>query len=69
MISGFRCEVAENCTLLAYYAASIGNFHYLLRNNPEEHISQVWPTVDGINQSAWFGTKFKLDRHQDNMKI
>ena len=69
MISGFRSEVAEICTLLAYYTASIGNFHYSLRNNPEKHSSQVWPTVEGINQSAWFGTKFKLDRNQDTIKI
>jgi len=26
MISGFRREVAENCVLLVYYAASSGNF-------------------------------------------
>jgi len=26
VISGFRCEVYENCTLLGYYAASSGNF-------------------------------------------
>jgi hypothetical protein len=41
-ISGFRREVAENCALLGYYAASSGNFscHYSLRNNPEEQSSQ-----------------------------
>jgi hypothetical protein len=41
-ISGFRREVAENCALLGYYAASSGNFsyHYSLRNNPEEESSQ-----------------------------
>jgi len=26
VISGFLCEVDENCALLSYYAASIGNF-------------------------------------------
>jgi hypothetical protein len=26
MISGFCCEVAENCTVLGYYAVSNGNF-------------------------------------------
>jgi len=26
MMSGFRCEVAENCALLGYYAASSDNF-------------------------------------------
>ena len=26
VISGFRCEVAENCALVGYYAASSGNF-------------------------------------------
>jgi len=25
MISGFRCEVDENCTLLGYYAVTSGN--------------------------------------------
>jgi hypothetical protein len=65
MISGFHDEVEENCILLGYYAANIGNslptfrdnvfvpsstvknpksspettvrnYHYSLRNNPEE---------------------------------
>jgi hypothetical protein len=26
VISGFRCEVSENCTLVGYYAASNGIF-------------------------------------------
>ena len=55
MISGFHHEVDETCALLCYYAASSGNFlkmepigcpemwvrnyHYLLRNNPEERSS------------------------------
>jgi hypothetical protein len=30
VISGFRHEVAENCPLLGYYAASGGNFSPLL---------------------------------------
>jgi len=33
MISGFCCEVDENCILLGYYAVSSGN-------NPQEHSSQ-----------------------------
>ena len=74
MISGLRREVDENCALLVYYAASIGNFwrtfrdklsvrysgvnpwrldptgcpetsvrnyHYWLRNNPEERSYQL----------------------------
>jgi hypothetical protein len=51
MITGICCAVAENCTLLGYYAVSSGNFlptfqdspkmalrnyHYSLGNNPEE---------------------------------
>ena len=44
MISGFRREVDEKCVLLGHYAAISGNFlpivvpnyHYSLRNNPEE---------------------------------
>ena len=26
LISGFHCEVDENCALLGYYAASSGNY-------------------------------------------
>jgi hypothetical protein len=42
VISGFRREVAENCALLGYYAASIGSFpyHYSPRNNLEERSSK-----------------------------
>ena len=47
MISGFRHEVRENCAPLGYYVASGGNslstfrnYHYSLRNNPEEHSSR-----------------------------
>ena len=36
-ISGFRCEVAENRTLLGYYTVSNGNYHCLLCTNPKEH--------------------------------
>jgi hypothetical protein len=34
MISDFRREVAENCALLGYYAASSGNFLPTFRDNP-----------------------------------
>jgi len=41
VISGFRLEVAENCVLQGYYAASsVLCYHYWLRNNPEERSSQ-----------------------------
>jgi len=40
VISSFRHKVAENCFLLGYYAASSGNYHYLLHNNLEEWSSQ-----------------------------
>jgi hypothetical protein len=36
VISSFCHEVAENCAFLGYYAASSGNYHYLLHNNPDE---------------------------------
>jgi len=65
MISCFRCKVAENCTLLAYYAASSGNFHYSCVITQKSTV----PKYEGINQNAWFGTNFKLDRPQDTMKI
>jgi len=54
--SGFRREADKNCTLLRYYAASIGNFlqigcpvtlvrnyHYSLRNNAVQCTSQILP--------------------------
>jgi hypothetical protein len=40
VILGFRGEVADNCALQGYYAASSGNCHCLLHNNPEKHSSQ-----------------------------
>ena len=33
VISGFRCEVKENCDLLGYYAAISGNFLPTFRDN------------------------------------
>ena len=46
VVSGFRREVDENCTLLGHYAASGGNlrvvvrkYHYSLRTNQEERNS------------------------------
>ena len=33
LISGFRREVAENCVLMGYYAASSGNFLPTFRDN------------------------------------
>jgi len=33
MISGFRCKVAENCSLLGYYALSSGNFLPMSQDN------------------------------------
>jgi hypothetical protein len=49
VISGFHCDVAENCTLLGYYAVSSGsgNYNYSLCNNLEESSCQliVWSTT------------------------
>jgi hypothetical protein len=39
-ITGFHRVAAEMCILLGYYAASSGNFHCSLRNNPEERSYQ-----------------------------
>jgi hypothetical protein len=33
VISGFRCEVEENCAILGHYAASGGNFLPTFRDN------------------------------------
>ena len=33
MISGYRCEVDENCALLGYYAVSNGKFILTFRDN------------------------------------
>jgi len=40
MLSGFYHKVADNCTVLDYYAASSGNisYHYSLHNNPGEQV-------------------------------
>jgi len=60
--SGLHHKVDENCALLGYYTASIGNFlpfwdnvsiqNYLLslRNNREEHISQQILVIQSIYQ-------------------
>jgi len=44
VVSGFRCEVVENCALQGYYAARSGNFlsnyQFSLGNNPDERSSQ-----------------------------
>jgi hypothetical protein len=40
-ISGFRREVAENCSLLSYYAASIGNFLPTFLDNLSDLSSRV----------------------------
>jgi hypothetical protein len=54
VIAGFHHKVNENCAVLGYYAVSSGNslltfcaemlvrnYHYFLRNNPEECSSHV----------------------------
>jgi hypothetical protein len=33
VISGFCCEVTENCTVVGYYAVSNGNFSPTFRDN------------------------------------
>jgi hypothetical protein len=48
MISGFHLEVAKNCDLLGYYAASSGKYHYLLHNNPEECSSHIKIKINQI---------------------
>ena len=37
MNSGFRGEIAENCAVTGYYAASSGNFVPTFRDNPSSH--------------------------------
>jgi len=39
VISGFYHEIDKNCTV-GYSEMSIRDYHYLLRNNPEEHSSE-----------------------------
>ena len=41
MILGFRREVAENCAILGYYAASSGYFLATFRDNLSGHIVRV----------------------------
>jgi len=59
-ISGFFCEVDENCALLGHYVASSGNFLSTFRdnlsfpssrvgpigNNPEERGSRLFSSLD-----------------------
>lgn len=40
-ISGFCQEVAENCLLFGYYAASSGSYHHSRHSNTEERSSQI----------------------------
>jgi hypothetical protein len=65
MISGFCHKVDENCTVLGYYAVSSGdflpmfcaatsvrNYHYFLRNSPEEcgsHVIVSFSSEDHVN--------------------
>jgi hypothetical protein len=49
MISGFGCEVDENCTLLDYYAVSSGNFL------PTFNLSVI---SSGFKQSHLQGSRF-----------
>jgi len=37
MSSDFRGEVAENCSVIGYYAASSGNFVPIFRDGPRSH--------------------------------
>jgi hypothetical protein len=59
VILGFSREVAENCTLLGYYADSGGNFlptsHYSLSNNPEEHILSSGLSFTTLNNGDMYG--------------
>jgi hypothetical protein len=42
-ISGFRCEIDENCLILSYYAASSGRFLLTFRDNLPVPSSRVKP--------------------------
>jgi hypothetical protein len=43
MISGFRCKVEKNCSLLCYYATSSGNFLPTFRVNVFKYVSRLGP--------------------------
>ena len=40
MISGFRSEVFENCTLLGYHAACCGNFYRYFETTYWSHLQK-----------------------------
>jgi hypothetical protein len=51
MISGFRRKVDGNCGLLGYCTANSRkeNYHYSLRNNPEQRSSLNYVPSLGVN--------------------
>ena len=51
VVSGFRCEVAENCAVLSYYAASSGNFLPTFRDNLRSHLQRPRILLDSWNVS------------------
>jgi len=52
MISGFRCEIAENCALLGYYIASSGNSLLTFWDNLSVASSGFKIPEDGIDRSS-----------------
>ena len=63
MFSGFRREVAENCALLSYYAASCGNFLPTFRDNLYVPSSGFKNPLDRFGFSSPEGGTDKLSRN------
>jgi len=59
VISGFRCEVAENCALLGHYAARSDNFLPTFQDNLS--VSSSW-----VKNSKWLTPEDKSDRLSRN---
>ena len=72
MSSGFLREVAENCALLGYHAASSGNFLPTFRDNlsgpfqgvknPRDSFGLVWVMLIGPCVGFWLVGSFDLVR-------
>jgi len=61
VISGFRREVAENCTVVGYYGASSGDFLLTLRDNLSVPSPGFKNPEDGTDRlSRNFGKKLSL---------
>ena len=68
VISGFRSEVAENCALLGYYAASSGNILPTFRDNllvPSSGVTNSYSYCTCIFYSFFFSPTISVVQKSD----